>query len=124
MGLTFKIDKIISTNINKLKGKNKMKFYVVGYDCGIDGTEVTQLVCAYSFEDAINYAENSAIELYEDLELAPTLFEFDGTEKEYEEFAEECLFNAIGFWCREFDEKQDQNLIQSLGVIEINKNGN
>lgn len=122
MGLIFKVDKIISTNINKLKGKNKMKFYVVGYDCGIDGTEVTQLVCAYSFEDAINYAENCAIELYEDLELAPTLFEFDGTEKEYEEFKDECLFNAIGFWCRELDYKEDQHLISSLGIIELSEN--
>ena len=122
MGLIFKVDKIISTNINKLKGKNKMKFYVVGYDCGIDGTEVPQLVCAYSFEDAINYAENCAIELYEDLELAPTLFEFDGTEKEYEEFKDECLFNAIGFWCREFDYKEDQHLISSLGIIELSEN--
>lgn len=95
--------------------------YVVGYDCGIKDMEVTELVYSPSFEKAIQYAEKSAEELYEDLELSPHPLEFDCTEQEYEELKQECLLYAIGFWAREFDEEKDQELIKSLGVIEITK---
>ena len=78
------------------------KMYVVGYDCGIKDMEVIELVCSPSFEKAIQYAEKSA-------------------EEEYEEFKQECLLYTIGFWVREFDEEKDQDLIQFLGVIEITK---
>ena len=103
-----------------LKSKES-KMYVVGYDCGIKGMEVTEIVVAKSYEEAITYAERCGEELYEDLELAPHPLEFDGTEEEYEDFKQECSLYAIGFWAREFDEEKDQDLIQSLGVIEITK---
>lgn len=103
-----------------LKSKES-KMYVVGYDCGVKDMEVTEIVCSPSFEKAIHYAEKSAEELYEDLELFPHPLEFDGTEEEYADFKQECSLYAIGFWAREFDEEKDQDLIQSLGVIEITK---
>lgn len=112
MGLKFNLFK-------HFKNKAKKKLFVIGFDCGIADWEVTEVVLANDFNQAIQYAENSAIQLYEDMELAPSYFEFDGTENEYEQFAEECLFNAIGFWCRDFNEKEDKHLISSLGVIEI-----
>lgn len=115
---------LISSFIFKTKKNRKSprkKIFVIGYDCGVADSEVMEIVLAKNFEQAIQYAENEAIRLYEDYELAPTSLEFDGTEREYEAFKDECLFNAIGFWCREFDYKEDQHLISSLGIIELSE---
>ena len=67
MGLKFKLFK---------KPKKEKKLFVVGYDCGVDGWEFTEVVLANNFNRAIQYAENSATELYEGMELAPSLLEF------------------------------------------------
>lgn len=110
MGLKFKLFK---------KPKKEKKLFVVGYDCGIDDWEFTEIVLANNFSQAIQYAENSATELYEDMDLAPSLLEFGIDCEDFDKVKNECLLNAIGFWCREFDEEKDQDLIQSLGIIEI-----
>lgn len=114
MGLNFNLFK-------RFKNKNikKKKMYVVGYDCGIDGWEFTEVVLARDFNQAIQYAENSATQLYEDMELSPSFSEFDIEIEEFDKIKNECLFNAIGFWCRDFNEKEDMHLIEELGVIEI-----
>lgn len=98
--------------------RKKKKVFVVGYDCGIDGWEFTEVVVADNFDKAIKYAEDAAVQLYEDMGLAPSDLKND-EEIEYESFAKDCLLNAIGFWCRDFDKKKDYYLIEKYGVIEI-----
>lgn len=95
--------------------------YVVGYDCGIKDMEVIEVVAADSYEKALAYAEIGGEELYEDLNLAPTPDEFDGTEEEFEQIKKECSLNAIGFWCRKFNEDSDEDLklLFDRGVLKI-----
>ena len=95
--------------------------YVVGYDCGIKDMEVIEVVAADSYEKALAYAERGGEELYEDLNLAPTPDEFEGTEEEFEQIKEECSLNAIGFWCREFNEDSDEDLrlLSDRGILKI-----
>ena len=103
------------------KTSEQYALYVVGYDCGIKDMEVIEVVAADSYEKALAYAEKSGEELYEDLNLAPTPDEFDGTEEEFEQIKAECSLNAIGFWCREFneDDNEDLRLLSDRGVLEI-----
>lgn len=101
------------------KPKKEKKLFVVGYDCGIDGWGFTEIVLANDFNQAIQYAENSATELYEDMDLAPSFLEFGIDCEDFDKVKNECLLNAIGFWCREFDENEDQPLIEKYGVVEL-----
>ena len=114
MGLKFNL-------LSQFKNRNKKtkKVFVVGYDCGIDGFEVTEIVIAQDFNQAIQYAESSAEQLYEDMGLAPSFSEFGVNYEEFDQIKNECLLNAIGFWCRDFNEKEDMHLIEELGVVEI-----
>jgi hypothetical protein len=100
--------------------KKKKKIFIVGYDCGFDNSEQIELVCAYELNEALRYAEQAAVQLYEDYGMLPSYLEFcNEDDEEFADIEKECLFNAIGFWAREFNKKTDISLIEEYGVREM-----